>query len=198
MKAKASKRNGALAPRARTRTTPVGPMNEGVFWALVARFDWKHAGDDDDVIGPAVAALSRMSVDDIFAFDDLLSEKLYALDTREMCRGIYRGQLDPDDGDAYVSADGFLYARCTIVANGRALYEATLADPMAAPQDSEFEGLLYLAGAAYEKKVGDEYPHVTPVSWESFSNTEGWKTTAATTPGRFTGDGVPPGNRRPT
>lgn len=173
-------------------------MSEEVFWALIARFAWEHAGDDDAVIAPAVTALSRMSVEDVFAFDDLLAEKLFALDTREMCRGIYRGELDPDDGDAYVSADGFLYARCTIVANGRAFYEATLADPMGAPQDSEFEGLLYLAGAAYEEKVGEEYPHVTPVSWESFSNEEGWTPTDATTPGRFAGDRVPPGNRRPT
>lgn len=189
-----------VAPKERPvkPASPTGPMSEAVFWELVSLFNWKKTGDDDAVLRPAVTALSRMSVEDITAFDDLLAEKLYALDTREICRATYRGELDPDDGDAYVSADDFLYARCVIVANGKELYEAALANPLEVPQGMEFESLLHVARSAYEKKLGGEYDHMTPISWESFSNQEGWKKTGATRPGRYTGDDMPPGNRRPT
>lgn len=173
-------------------------MSEEVFWSLIALFNWKKSGDDDAVLRPAVTALSRMSVEDIFAFDDILAAKLYALDTREICRGTYRGELDPDDGEQYISADDFLYCRCVIVANGKDLFDAALANPMGVPQEMEFEALLSVAGAAFEKKTGQEYDHSTPLSWESFSNQEGWKPTSGTQPGIYTSQAVPPGNRRPT
>ncbi|MBK9032215.1 MAG: DUF4240 domain-containing protein [Myxococcales bacterium] len=176
---------------------PTGPMTEAVFWALIATFDWKRTGDDDAVLRHAVRALAAMTVDDIYAFDDLLAAKLFALDTRAVARGVYRGELDPDDGDAYISADDFLYTRCVIVANGRAFYDRVLADPHTAPQGLEFESLLYVAADAYAKKTGDEYDHAPPLSKESFSNRAGWKPTAATRPGRATSAAVPPGNRRP-
>lgn len=189
---------------ARRRPAPVrasaavtGPMTEAVFWKLIASFDWKRTGNDDAVLRPAVTALARMTVDDIYAFDDLLAAKLYALDTRAIARGIYRGQFDPDDGDDYISADDFLYSRCVIVANGKACFERALAKPLGVPQDLEFESLLYVASAAYTKKTGDEYDHATPLSKESFSNRAGWKPTKATRQGRFTGANVPPLNRRP-
>jgi predicted DNA-binding WGR domain protein len=177
---------------------PAGPMTEDVFWALIRVLDWKRTGDDAAVLRPAVTALSLMCVEDIYAFDDLLAAKLYALDTREIARGTYRGQIDPDDGDQYLSADDFLYARCVIVANGKAFFEKALANPMEVPQGMEFEALITLASSAYEKKVGQEYGHVTPLSWETFSNTDGWRSSATTRPGRYTSALVPPLNRRPS
>ncbi len=173
-------------------------MNEAVFWELISKFNWKKLGDDDEVMAPASKALARMAVKELYAFDDILAAKLYALDTREVARGVYRGQLNPDDGDDYISADDFLYVRCVIVANGKKFYESVLADPMTAPQDVEFESLLYLVQSAFEAKTGDEYEHSPELSWESFSNTEGWKPTKKTKPGRFTAASVPVMNRRPT
>jgi hypothetical protein len=85
-----------------------------------------------------------------------------------------------------------------IVANGERLFDAVIADPSEAPQELEFEALLYLAGMAYEKKTGGEYEHVTPLSWESFSNKVGWAPTSATKSGTYTGPNIPLGNRRPT
>lgn len=172
-------------------------MNEASFWSIIGLFDWKQSGDDDAVLEPAVKALSALSVEDIYRFDDLLTEKLYALDTREVARAVYRGEVDPDDGDEYISADDFLYSRCVVVANGREYYESVLADPSKAPQGMEFEALLSLANQAYEAKTGEEYDHASPLSYESFSNAEGWQPTAQTKPGSFTGPGIPPGNRRP-
>ncbi len=186
-------------PKAASATVdPTGPMSERVFWALMARLNWAKTGDDDAVIRPVVQALAQRPVADIFAFDDLLAEKLYALDTRDMAKGMYRDSVDPDDGDEYLSPDDFLYLRCVVVANGQKFFERVLKNPNKAPQEMEFEALLTVARVAYEEKTGDEYNHVTPVSWESFSNKKGWEPAAKTRAGRFTGQAVPPGNRRPS
>ena len=57
-------------------------MNEHIFWKVISLLDWDKSGDDDAVIGPAIDALAAMDHEAIFKFDDILSEKLYALDTR--------------------------------------------------------------------------------------------------------------------
>ncbi|MBX2978218.1 MAG: DUF4240 domain-containing protein [Flavobacteriales bacterium] len=173
-------------------------MNESTFWDVVKLFDWDEVGDDDAVMEPACQALAAMDEESIFAFDDILSEKLHALDTREHCRACYAGELDPDNGDDYISADDFLYARCVVVANGPDLYAEVLADPTKFPPNVEFEALLSLPAAAYTRKTGEEYEHVPPVSYESFQNSVGWTPISTTRPGRFTDKNVPPGNRRPT
>ncbi len=48
-------------------------MGEDLFWKIIALLDWRRAGDDDAVLRPAVEALSRRSVEDICAFDELLA-----------------------------------------------------------------------------------------------------------------------------
>jgi len=173
-------------------------MDENTFWDIIERFDWDEIGDDDAVMEPACEALAALDEEAIFEFDDILSEKLHALDTREHCRACYAGQLNPDNGDDYISADDFLYSRCVVVANGRDVYASILADPSQMPQDVEFESLLSLPASAYELKTGEEYEHVPPVSYESFQNSAGWAPTDKTRPGKFTGENIPPGNRRPT
>jgi hypothetical protein len=173
-------------------------MDENTFWNVIAKFDWDKTGDDEAVLEPAVSELASLSEEDILAFYDFLAEKLHALDTREHCRHCYVGELDPDDGDDYISADDFLYSRCVVVANGRDFFQEVLADPSQMPRGLEFEALLYLASAAYEKRTGKEFDHVAPVDYESFQNAAGWAPTAQTRPGKYTDEKMPPGNRRPT
>jgi hypothetical protein len=173
-------------------------MDENTFWHIIERFDWDKTGDDDAVLEPACAALALLDEESIFKFDDILSEKLHALDTRRHCRACYAGELDPDNGDDYISADDFLYARCVVVANGRDFYASVLADPTKFPQDMEFEALLSIPNTAYENKTGESYEHIASVSYESFQNSVGWEPTAETRPGKYTGENIPPGNRRPT
>jgi len=173
-------------------------MNEMTFWAIIELLDWDQTGDDEAVLEPALRALAALDVDAIFEFENILAEKLHAIDTREHCRACYAGELDPDDGDDYISADDFLYCRCAVVANGRDVYASVLANPTEMLQGLEFESLLSLPSSAYELKTGKEYEHVTRVSYESFQNSAGWAATGATRPGRFTGGDIPPGNRRPT
>jgi hypothetical protein len=169
-------------------------MNEEEFWRLIELLDWSRAGDDQAVCAPVVAALSEKSVPDFQRFTDLMGAVLYAIDTREHARYGYLGEADPDNGDDYISPDDFLYLRCAVVANGHEYYQRVLADPSQMPQDMEFEALLYVDDYAYLAKTGEDYDYDAKLSYESFSNTEAW---TGGTHGTFTGEDIPPGNRRP-
>jgi hypothetical protein len=148
-------------------------VDDEVFWALIAKLDWSQAGGDDRVVEPVVAALAAMAQLDVEAFQHILAEKLHALDGRAWAResgpGIWWG--DPDS----LSADGFLYARCVVVANGRRFYENVLANPSAMPTDMEFESLLNIAGKARQRQSGEDSQPETTVSYGTFSNAAGWR-----------------------
>ena len=149
-------------------------MDDATFWGLIERLDWTHEGDDEKVVAPLVKALSDMPDRDIAGFADQLARRLFALDGRAWAREsgstIWWGE------PASLSVDGFLYARLAVVANGRAFYEAVLADPTRMPKDREFESLLYVASTAYERKTGldDDGSLDSPVSFETFANEAGW------------------------
>ncbi|MCI0357400.1 MAG: DUF4240 domain-containing protein [Planctomycetaceae bacterium] len=160
-------------------------MSEDVFWRIIGLLNWKKLGDDEAVVRPAVAALSAMTVEDIQRFEDIMAEKLYALDTEAHAREI--GEDAYRDGK-YFSVDAYLYTRCVVVANGREAFTIILADPKQMPKDCEFEPLLTVAAEAYAKKTGEEFDYSSPVSYETYSNLEGWKEAAAR-------DRGPPGNR---
>jgi len=148
-------------------------MDEQEFWRIIALFNWKRTGNDEAVLKPAVAALAKHSEDDIAAFEEILSRKLYALDTLEHARNI--GEDAYVDDSKHFSVDWFLYARCCVVANGKKFYESVLEDPTKFPHDMEFESLLGLTDAAYEAKTGRESDGFqTSVSYETFSNRAGW------------------------
>src|SRR5262245_59769483 len=147
-------------------------MTEKQFWDMMKLVDWKKLGNDDAVVRSLVKALTKLSESEIFAFDDLLAEKLYALDTGAHAR--HMGECSYNGEDEHFSVDEFLYTRCAVVANGKECFEEILADPNQFPEDAEFEAILYVAGTAYEKKTGKEYPHSPATSFETFSNKKGW------------------------
>jgi hypothetical protein len=148
-------------------------MDEATFWSLIDKFDWSK-DDDDAIIEPAVLALALLPDSQIAEFQEILARKLYALDGRAWAREsgeVWFGEPDR------LSVDGFLYARCLVVANGREFYEAVLADPTTMPkEDADFEALLSLAADAYDRKTGLVWDELddTAVSYETFSNEAGW------------------------
>lgn len=146
-------------------------MNDSAFWRLLDELDWRHQGDDDRVVAPVIAALTRLPLKEIESFQNILARKLHALDGRAWAREIGSGWWG---GTTPVSVDEFLYARCAALTNGREQYEALLADPTQMPKDLEFESLLYIALQAWEVKTGDEADLVTDVSYETYSNRAGW------------------------
>jgi len=150
------------------------PMNEEMFWEIIASFNWKKTGDDDAVLRPALKRLVSTTVDDIKQFAEILAEKLYELDGLVYASNIghdsYKGE------DQHFSVDYFLYVRCCVVANGKNFYYHVLNNPMDMPKEIDFEPLLYLADEAYNKKLKTEDEFIdTKVSFETFSNVEKWK-----------------------
>ena len=148
-------------------------MTEAAFWMIIALFDWSHEGNDEAVIEPAVIELSKKSIDEIFQFEEILAQKLHALDNRAHAKEI--GEESYINESEYFSPDSFLYSRCVVVANGQDLYTEVLSNPESFPKDMEFESLLYVGSSAYERKTGKEYNHVTTLSYETYSNIAGWK-----------------------
>ncbi len=148
-------------------------MEESEFWDLIGELNWNAVGDDEAVCEPLANALVGKSIDAIDAFAEHLAQKLHALDTEAHARQIGEGAyVGPDE---HFSVDWFLYARCCVVANGREVFETVLEDPSQMPEDLEFEALLYVAATAYERKTGDDFDSDTSVSYETFSNKDGWR-----------------------
>ena len=167
------KRQEEVERRRRLAQKPKKMMSEEEFWTVINVLDWKHQGNDEKVIAPAIKALGSKSKTEICRFAERFAFLLYQLDTKAHASNIGEDSYDPKSG--YVSADGFLYARCVVVANGREFYEAVLKDPSKMPKDMEFESLLGLAAGAYELKTGKEFEYSTGCSFESFSNPGGWR-----------------------
>jgi hypothetical protein len=162
--------------RERLRRLPQKPkkmMSEREFWSIIDLLDWKHHGNDKKVLALAIKALAAKTKAEICQFEERFAYLLYQLDTRAHASNIGEDSYDPESDD--VSADGFLYARCVVVANGREVYERVLKDPTEMPKDMEFESLLGLAPGAYELKTGEDFEYSTGCSYESFSNPAGWR-----------------------
>lgn len=147
-------------------------MSEREFWELIALIDVSalEEGREDEAIEPLQAALSIKSAPQLFAFEEVLSQKLYAIDGEEFA---------DNAGDSGSSDDGFLYARCFVVAKGREFYETVKSDPASMPKSIEqwCEPLLYVHRAAWADQTGNdqsEWPFDATVSYESGSNADLW------------------------
>ena len=148
-------------------------MKEAAFWTLISLFNWGATGDDEAVIKPVVDSLSELSIEEIYTFEEILTEKLHAQDAEKYAKEIGEGAYLNDE--QYFSVDGFLYSRCVIVANGEEFYKQILRSPSDFPKDMWFEALLEIAPKAYEKKTGKEWAYVSKLSYETYSNKSGWK-----------------------
>lgn len=149
---------------------PEGKMDEATFWSIIAQLDWGRK-NIEDILAPAIAILSSYTVEQIYKFDQILAEKLYALDGKKYAVKSGWGKED----DKTFSPDMFLYARCCAVANGKTVYERILNEPSKFPTDLTFEPILYLAEKAYQKKTGkNDYDFLPTVSFETFSNVKAW------------------------
>lgn len=149
----------------------VKAMSESQFWSIIETLDWSKGENDEAILAPAVEELSKFPVRDIERFQDILAEKLFYLDKQAYAEQIGTYAYG---GDQNFSVDTFLYARACVVANGEAFYRAVLRDPAKMPREYTFEPLLYLAGLAFEKKTGAEWDYLPAMSYETYSNRDGW------------------------
>ena len=147
-------------------------MDVNDFWKLISLIDQSalEECDDEEAVEQLVLELSTKSIQDIDQFQEHLSQALYAID----------GQKWIDEaGESSGSGDGFLYARCYVVAKGRENYSSTLSNPASMPKSSDqwAESLLYVAGQAWAEVTGndeEDYDRESTVSYESFSNEAQW------------------------
>jgi hypothetical protein len=145
-----------------------GLFTEEQFWQLIELFDWKQK-QRDDIIRPAVMALSKMPISAVYLFEDFLSERLFDIDTKEHAKSYMNQQTDD-----YFSADDFLYVRCAAVAEGREYYEKIKNNPSALSADIDFEHILSVAADAYKIKTGRDFEYSPLYNYETKSNLEKW------------------------
>jgi hypothetical protein len=147
-------------------------MYEIEFWNLISFIDIAalDEGDEDTAVEPLQEALEGKSERELFEFEEQLSLHLYAIDGE-----IYAKNAGESGG----SDDGFLYARCYVVAKGRKFFENVKSDPTSMPKSIEqwCESLLYPHREAWAKLMksdASEWPFFASVSYETASNPELW------------------------
>ena len=139
----------------------------GQYWAIIHALDWDKEGNDDAVMAPAIQLLSEQGEDFILDFYDWFAGQLYRLD------GEAYAEASVEEGEHF-SSDLFLYARCAVLANGRAYYERVKANPADFPKNLFFESLLRLPDMAYARKTGKKIPRPPKYIYETGFNPEGW------------------------
>jgi hypothetical protein len=147
-------------------------MDDAQFWGLIGSID-THAldeGDEERAIEPLYQALRGKTEAELASFGECLSRQLFAIDGRTYA---------DNAGIAGGSDDGFLYARCYVVAKGRGFYEAVKANPKKMPKSLDLwcESLLYQHRVTWSELVGrdqSEWPFRTSVSYETGSNRDLW------------------------
>jgi hypothetical protein len=141
-------------------------ISEEAFWEVIAQLDW-NAKTDKGILEPAITYLSAFPKEVILNFYDLLSKKLHLLDGEKYAlHSVAEGE--------HFSADLFLYARCAVVANGKAFYNKVLQEPKRFPKDLYFEVLLNLPFEAYERRENSPLNYAPKFVYETGFNVEGW------------------------
>jgi hypothetical protein len=144
---------------------------EDSFWNLINLLDW-NSPNDSDILEPLVHKLSSFPKESIYQFKEILSKKLYDLDTKEHAKHI--GDRSFQEHSSRFSPDIFLFTRALVVAKGQDFYTRVLYNPSLMPKNSDFEAILYAADEAYSLKTGEELNYVPKFIPETFFNREGW------------------------
>jgi hypothetical protein len=142
------------------------------FWKVIGLIDREalEEGDEEAAIAPLGSALAGMTTAEIESFDEHLAQALFAID----------GESYADNaGDSGGSGDGFLYARCYVVAQGQEHYNEVARNAAAMPKslDQWCESLLYVATNAWAEKTGNDpgdWEFQPSVSYETGSNRALW------------------------
>lgn len=133
-------------------------LDEAQFWDLISLLPQHDF--ETRVIEEALAA---MPVKAIEQFEEILSHQLFQIDGKKYADIFY------DSND--VSADGFLYWRCEVVAQGKDFFRHFLETPFRSESLFPFESLLYVAERAYQIKTDlPFFDFVSKYSYETGSN----------------------------
>lgn len=146
-------------------------INEKEFWSLIELLDWNQ-NLDSNILKPLIDKLSAFTIENIYQFKEILSEKLYYLDTKEHAK--YIGEYSYKENNSDFSPDIFLFTRALVVAKGEDFYNRVLNNPKLIPKNSDFEAILYVPSDAYKIKTGKELNYVPKFIPETYFNKAGW------------------------
>ncbi len=147
-------------------------MNNEEFWKLISLIDVDalDEGDEEAAVESLTEELSTKIEKEIGEFEELLSQCLYKIDGKKWC---------DESGESNDSSDGFLYARCYVVAKGKSIFEAVLSNPSLMPKSSDewAESLLYVSAQAWAEATGrdeEDFELFASISSETGSNEAQW------------------------
>jgi len=147
-------------------------MDRATFWRLIDTIDRValRSGDEDGAVQPLIEVLEAYGEKELQEFENLLTECLYDIDSEAHADAA---------GESGKSGDGFLYARCYVVASGETYYQGVLRDPATMPKSIEewCEPLLYVARRAWAASTSNDeesWEHEGPLSYETGSNAAKW------------------------
>ncbi len=148
------------------------------FWHIVETAGGVRGFQEEGGRQRMTKALTAMPVEEIKAFEDMLSKYLYDLDLRDLARQPVVNAIE-DHRPVRLSSDGFLYARCAVVLEGREAYAEVLRDyerfaPFTSLYCQHADLLLDVASDAYGAATGQEWDHDTLFDYETGANAAGW------------------------
>jgi Protein of unknown function (DUF4240) len=137
-------------------------MNKETFWKIIDSSRQEAANDPDVQIDTLEEALSKLSPEDIVAFDRWMREYHLRAYTWELWAAAYIIGGGCSD-------DGFMDFRGWLISKGEKVYEAAFADPetlvdVVKDEDAggQIEGFLYIANQVWSEKTGkdmDDFPY---------------------------------------
>ena len=98
-------------------------LGEDLFWNLIDLLDW-NSPNDSKIMEPLIHKLASIPKESIYQFKEILSKKLYDLDTKEHAKQI--GDRAFQENPSRFSPDIFLFTRALVVAKGQDFYTRVL------------------------------------------------------------------------
>lgn len=136
-------------------------INTDNFWLLVDNAVKASNGDNSLKEKFLTSELEKLSLEEIKNFE--IAFRKCVIDADD-----FKVMAAQKIIEGYVSDDSYLYFRCWLIGQGKAVYMETLKDPdylstIANKGDEcDFEGIMYVATDAYSKKTGKEEDETFP------------------------------------
>jgi Protein of unknown function (DUF4240) len=144
-------------------------MDRDQFWRLIKKVDQTElaSGYEDEALEALIEHLANLDKNEMEQFEDRLAKALFELDHKS---------LADSAGESGKSDDGFLYARCYVVARGKKFFDSVIEDASRMPQSTEqwCEPLLFAVTEAWAAKHDEEWNYIPNTNYETGSNKAGW------------------------
>jgi hypothetical protein len=143
------------------RADQMNPMPNAAFWQLLDQAIAAAPNDNEGKENFLIDSLATRPLDEIIGFELALRQHIIAADDY----GLMAAQKIID---GYVTDDSWLYFRSWLIGQGQAVFTTALHNPdtlvavVPSAYECDFESLLYVATAAYERQTGREEDDTFP------------------------------------